>query len=182
MWNKHSYQSLLTQNFTTDCCKHDTNWPYVMRTVLPSSMPCSSVTLHEETEDIGRVTVTLVHFPFQVIPQTIKINTITRIRGSSRWSPSLITVLRHLTYKSINFSIAVCSKYPCCLSLAAKWLKKGFNILFMHQSEFSSLKKYLWLTVHLQHITLLPLHYVGVLVEWHEDFTHSVFILFIYFA
>jgi hypothetical protein len=109
-----------------------------MRTVLPSSMPCSSVTLHEETEDtgsvsFGRVTVILVHFPFQVIPQTIKINTITRLRGSSRRSPSLI----------INFTIAVCSKYPYCLSLAANWLKMGFNILFMHQYEYSLLKKYL---------------------------------------
>lgn len=98
------------------------------------------------------------------------------------------SVLRHLIYSSHGLdssmycSVIMLENIYCLLS-AVNWLKNRFNVSLTYHSEFSMLKKYwanyLLHTCNTPHPTPLS-HFVMAPVEWHEGFSHSICIYFVY--
>jgi hypothetical protein len=146
----------------------------------------SSVTLHDIYHSKLKILSVLAlegwglflyTFPFKLSKETIKINIITRSRGSKKQKPfaihcsSMPHVQQHKLLSSSVFKIPI-------LSLAVKRLEERIQHIVHAPIWTQFAKKNLWLTAHLEHITLLLLQYVIVLGKWHQDFIHSVFIDF----
>jgi hypothetical protein len=107
------------------------------------------------------------------------------LRGQSPSLTVLTILFSNASCRVAIYFSAVCAvalyfwKYLHCLASDASWLKEGLNISVTYLKSHYA-KKNIRAVIHLplaaHHTHTILLNCVMALVEWHEDYRHSIFV------